>query len=54
MEEAQEHKCCFIKGGPIDHFKHVPAPVSQASDENEYNAACTSGIAISHFIMITN
>ena len=28
----------FYQGGPIDHGKHVPVPVSQSSAEIEYNA----------------
>ena len=44
----------FYQGVPIDHFTHDPVPFSQASAENEYNAACTSGIAISNFRMLNN
>ena len=29
----------FYQGGPIDHGTHVPGPVAQLSEENEYNAA---------------
>ena len=39
----------FYKCGSIDHGKHVPGPVSQSSAESEYNAACTSVMALSHF-----
>ena len=42
----------FYQGGPIDHGKHVPVPVAQSSAESEYNAACTSGIALVHFRML--
>ena len=40
--------------GPIDHGTHVPGPVAQSSAESEYNAACTAGMALSHFIMLIN
>ena len=39
----------FYKGGPIDHGTHVPGPVAQSSAEDEYNTACTSGMALAHF-----
>ena len=42
----------FYQGGPIDHVTHVPRPVDQSSVESEYNAACTSGMALSHFRML--
>ena len=41
----------FYQGGPIDHATHVPGPVSQSSVESEYNAACTTGMALAHFRM---
>ena len=41
----------LYQGGPIDHGTHVPGPVSQSSDESEYNAACTAGMALAHFRM---
>ena len=41
----------FYKCGPIDHGTHVPRPVAQPSAENEYNAACTAGMSLSHFRM---
>ena len=31
---------------------HVPGPVAQSSAENEYNAACTTGMALAHFRML--
>ena len=42
----------FYQGGTIDHGKHVPGPFSQSSAESEYNAACTAGMALSHFRML--
>ena len=41
----------FYQGGPIEHGTHVPGPVAQYSAESEYNAACTSGMALAHFRM---
>ena len=34
----------FYQGGSIDHFTHVPGPVSESSPESEYNTACTEGM----------
>ena len=42
----------FYQGGPIDHGKHVPGPVAQSVAESEYNAACTTGMALAHFIFL--
>ena len=42
----------FHQGGPIDHGTHVPGLVTQSSAESEYNAACTTGMALAHFIML--
>ena len=42
----------FYQGGPIDHGKHVPGSVAQSSAESEYNAACTTGMALAHFRML--
>ena len=42
----------FYQGGTIDHGTPVPGPVSQSSAESEYNAACTSGMALAHFRML--
>ena len=39
----------FYQGGSIDHGTHVPGPVAQSSAEIEYNAACTTGMALTHF-----
>ena len=39
----------FFRGGPIDHGTHVPGPVAWFSVESEYNAACTTGMALAHF-----
>ena len=44
----------FYQGGPIDHDTHVPGPVAQYSVESEYNAACTSGMALAYFRMSIN
>ena len=42
----------FYQGGTIDHGIHVPGPVAQSSAEIDYNAACTSGLALAHFRML--
>ena len=42
----------FYQGGPIELGTHVTGPVSQSSAESEYNAACTSGMALAHFRML--
>ena len=42
----------LYQGGPIDHGIHVPGPVAQSNAENEYNAACTAGMALAHFRML--
>ena len=42
----------FYQGGPINHGTHVPGPVAQSSAESQYNAACTSGMALAHFRML--
>ena len=44
----------FYQSGPIDHGTHVPGPVAQYSAESEYNAACTVGMALSHFRMLVH
>ena len=44
----------FYQGGPIDHGTHVPGQVKQSSAESEYNAACTSGMALAHFRMLVH
>ena len=44
----------FYQGGPIDHAIHVPGPVAQSSAEIEYNAACTSVMALAYFRMLIN
>ena len=44
----------FYQGGTIDHGTHVPGPVPQSSAESEYNAACTSGMVLSHLRMLIN
>ena len=44
----------FYQGGPIDHGTNVPVLVSQSSAEIYYNAACTAGMDLAHFIMLIN
>ena len=44
----------FYQGGPIDHFTHVPGPVSQSIAESEYNAVCTAGMDLEQFMIINN
>ena len=41
-------------GGTIDHGTHVPWPVSKSIAESNYNIACTSGMALSHFRMLVH
>ena len=42
----------FYQGGTIDHGTHVPVAVAQSSTESYYNAACTVGMTLAHFIML--
>ena len=42
----------LCQGGTIYHGTHVPGPVAQSSAESDYNAACTAGMALSHFRML--
>ena len=42
----------FYQGGPIDHGKNVPGPVSQSSSEIDYNVACIAGMNLGHFRML--
>ena len=44
----------FYQGGPINHGTHVLVPFAQSSAESEYNAACTSGMALAYFWMLIN
>ena len=39
----------FYQGGPINHGTYVPGPFSKTSTKSEYNAVCTSGMALAHF-----
>ena len=40
----------FYQGGTIEHCTHVPVSVDQSSSESQYNAACTTGLALGkHF-----
>ena len=41
----------FYQGEKIDLGTHVPGPVAQSSAESEYNASCTSGMALENFRM---
>ena len=54
LEEVQEHTLSFYQGGSIDKGTHVPGPFFQSSSESKYNAACTTGMALSHFRMLIN
>ena len=42
----------FYHGETIDHGTHVSGSVSQSSAESEYNAACTSGMALANSRML--
>ena len=42
----------FYQGGTIDHGTYVPGPVSQSSEESEYNSEWTAGMALAHFRML--
>ena len=42
----------FYQCAPIDHGTHVTGPVAQSSAESEYNVACTTGMALAHFIIL--
>ena len=44
----------FYKGRPIDPWTYVSGPVTQSGAESEYNAACTSVMALAHFRMVNN
>ena len=44
----------FYQGVTIDHCIHVPVPIAQYSAESEYNSACTTGTALSHFRVLNN
>ena len=44
----------FYQGGQIYHLTHIPGTFDQSSYKSEYNAACTSGMALSHFSMLNN
>ena len=44
----------FYQGGSIYHGTHVPGPVDQSSAEIEFNAACTEGMDLAHFRMISH
>ena len=40
--------------GPTDNCTHVPGQVAHFSSESEYIEACTTGMDLSHFIIIIN
>ena len=42
----------YYQGVPIDHGTPDPVPVAQSSAESEYNAVCTTGMALAHFRML--
>ena len=42
----------FYQGRPIYHGTHVPVPVAQYRADSEYNAACTTGMALANFRML--
>ena len=42
----------FYQGEPIDHGTHVPGPGAQSSTKSDYNAECTTGMALAHFRML--
>ena len=42
----------FFQGGPIYHGTHVPRPIYQLSTKSEYNASCTSVIALARLSML--
>ena len=44
----------FYQGVTIDNCTHVPVPVAQSSSESDYNAACTTVMALEHFRMLNN
>ena len=44
----------FYQGGLIDHSTNIPRPVDKSSAKSEYNAACTTGIALAHFSMLND
>ena len=44
----------FFQGGPIDHGTYVTVPVAQSSSEREYNAACTTLMALENIRILMN
>ena len=42
------------QGGNIDHVTCVPGPFDKSSAESEFNAECTSGMALARFGMLTH
>ena len=37
------------QGGTNEHGTHIPVPVAQSISESEYNASCTTVMALAHF-----
>ena len=44
----------FYQVVPIYHCTHVPGPVSQSSNESDYNAACIPVMSQAYFRIINN
>ena len=44
----------FYKCVLIDHYTHVPVPVSQSSAESYYNLSYTAGMVRAHSSMLNN
>ena len=44
----------FYQGGTIDRGTYVLGPIAQSSAESDYNIACTKGIALAHFSMLSH
>ena len=42
----------FYQVGTIYHGTRVPVPATKSSSESEYNAACTTGMALAHSRML--
>ena len=38
--------------GTIDHVTHVPGLVDHSGGKSEYNASCTTGMALAYFMML--
>ena len=42
----------FYQRGKIYHLTHIRGTFDQSSYKSEYNVACTTGMALSHFIIL--